>query len=1108
MTLQFLLLAEDSSDAERVQSTLKNGGIDCELLWVTTHSQFVSALEANAFDLILADYLQPTKVGLAALDLASRLCPNVPLIVLSGSLGEELAIETIKQGATDYVLKQRLERLVPCVQRALRESEAHRERQQTEQALQQAQNELEELAIQLEQANEDLKAALEEVQITEEELRQQNEQLAMAQEAIAAERQRYQDLFNFAPDGYVITDIAGVIQEANWAAAELMGCNPSQLIGVPLGIYIAESDYRAFQKLLNELGQPPQLHTIELGLESPERSLIPVAITATAIHDAQGQWIGARWLIRDITERKQIETALRQSETILNAFIASSPVGMAFFDRNWRYVYANAALAATNGIPLSDHLGRTLREVLPQWAPTIEPILQQVMQTKTPLLNQEVVGVTHPVDLMRYGLINYFPVCLPDGEVIGVGITSLDITERKQVEVERERLLQTLADERAQFEAVLRQMPEGVMIADAVSGQLVLSNEQADQILQHAYELNHQLEQYEPQVPFQAYDLDGHLYAADEYPLVRSLRTGEVVIHEEMELRYSDGSRIFISTSSAPVFNSQGQLISAVTVFQDITERKQSEEALRQALQKLNFHVENTPMAVIEWDGALRITRWSGAAESIFGWSAAEVLGQFLFDLQLVFEDDIDHVAQVSNRLMGAEPYVFSYNRNYTKQGDVIHCEWYNSSLRDEAGRMISVLSLVLNVTDRVQTERDRERILQQAQAAREAAEAANRIKDEFLAVVSHELRAPLNPIVGWAKLLRSGQLDAHKSERAIEVIERNAQMQSQLINDLLDISRILRGKLSLDPKPVDLVATIQAAMETVRLAAEAKAIQIHTQLAPDVGAVSGDAGRLQQVVWNLLSNAVKFTPEGGRVEVRLEREGEGEAGSASPSSSYARITITDTGKGIAPDFLPYVFDHFRQESSATTRRFGGLGLGLAIVRYLVELHGGTVQADSAGEGQGATFTVRLPLMPHQLAAGSNINAAEPSLNLQGTRILVVDDDANTREFLAVLLELHGANVIATATASEALTTLTQFQPDILLSDIGMPDVDGYMLVRQIRTLPPEQGGTIPAIALTAYAGEIDYQQAMAAGFQQHIPKPLEPTKLVEAIAHLVRPKS
>jgi CheY-like chemotaxis protein len=220
--------------------------------------------------------------------------------------------------------------------------------------------------------------------------------------------------------------------------------------------------------------------------------------------------------------------------------------------------------------------------------------------------------------------------------------------------------------------------------------------------------------------------------------------------------------------------------------------------------------------------------------------------------------------------------------------------------------------------------------------------------------------------------------------------------------------------------------------------------------------------------------------------------------------TNYAQITVTDTGKGIPPDFLPYVFEQFRQESSATTRRFGGLGLGLAIVRYLVELHGGTVQADSPGEGQGATFTVKLPLAPHPPATKPDPNSSESSLNLQGRRILVVDDDDNTREFLAFLLELHGANVIATATATEALTTLTQFKPEVLLSDIGMPDVDGYMLMRQIRTLPPEQGGTIPAIALTAYAGEIDYQQAMAAGFQQHIAKPVEPEALVEAIANLL----
>jgi signal transduction histidine kinase/ActR/RegA family two-component response regulator len=397
------------------------------------------------------------------------------------------------------------------------------------------------------------------------------------------------------------------------------------------------------------------------------------------------------------------------------------------------------------------------------------------------------------------------------------------------------------------------------------------------------------------------------------------------------------------------------------------------------------------------------------------------------------------------------------------------------------------------DISDRKQAEAEREQLLAREQSAREAAEAASRIKDEFLAVVSHELRSPLNPILGWSKLLRSRQLDAEKTDRALEVIERNAQMQAQLINDLLDVSRILRGKLSLDTHPVDLVVTIQAAMETVRLAAEAKSIQINTQFEPDVGQVAGDVGRLQQVIWNLLTNAVKFTSEGGRVDIRLEC-----------IDSQAQITITDTGKGIPTDFLPYVFEQFRQESSATTRRFGGLGLGLAIVRYLVELHGGTVQADSPGEGQGATFTVKLPLVPHQPIMQPDPKPSEFSLNLQGTRILIVDDDDNTREFLAFLLELHGANVMATATASEALTTLTQFKPEALLSDIGMPDVDGYMLMRQVRALPAKQGGTIPAIALTAYAGEIDYQQAMAAGFQQHIAKPIDPEVLIQAIASLL----
>jgi signal transduction histidine kinase/ActR/RegA family two-component response regulator len=387
------------------------------------------------------------------------------------------------------------------------------------------------------------------------------------------------------------------------------------------------------------------------------------------------------------------------------------------------------------------------------------------------------------------------------------------------------------------------------------------------------------------------------------------------------------------------------------------------------------------------------------------------------------------------------------------------------------------------------------------AEAAREEAQAANRVKDEFLAVLSHELRSPLNPILGWSTLLLNRKLDVTKTTQALSTIQRNAKLQSELIEDLLDVSRILQGKLSLNVAPVNLASTIRAAMETVRLAAEAKSITVEASLSPDVGLVAGDATRLQQVIWNLLSNAVKFTPQGGQVTIHLER-----------LDSYARIMVGDTGQGIAPDFLPYVFDYFRQADGATTRKFGGLGLGLAIVRHLVELHGGTVEVESLGEGQGATFTVRLPLMPIQRASNQHNQSSELSPDLSGIQVLVVDDEPDSREFVAFVLEQAGAKVITATTADEALTTLIRLaspssegsQPNVLLSDIGMPDMDGYMLMQQVRALPPEQGGQVRAIALTAYAGEMNQQQALQAGFQRHISKPVEPEVLVGAIASLL----
>ncbi|MEH2237642.1 PAS domain S-box protein [Nostoc sp.] len=391
-----------------------------------------------------------------------------------------------------------------------------------------------------------------------------------------------------------------------------------------------------------------------------------------------------------------------------------------------------------------------------------------------------------------------------------------------------------------------------------------------------------------------------------------------------------------------------------------------------------------------------------------------------------------------------------------------------------------------------------RAQLYEAEKTARAQAETANRIKDEFLAVLSHELRTPLNPILGWAKLLRTRKFDEAARIRALETIERNAKLQTQLIGDLLDVSRILQGKVRLNLYAVDLKVAIASALETVRLAAEAKSIEIQTVLSHDIGKVLGDGDRLQQVMWNLLSNAVKFTPTEGKVEVRLEQVG-----------LDAQIQVIDTGKGINPEFLPYVFDYFRQADAKTTRVFGGLGLGLAIVRHLVELHGGTVQAESLGEEQGATFTVRLPLLKNSELRVESAEASEPELStedtlLAGVQILLVDDQPDVREFFSFALEQYGATVTAVESAAQALETLAQSKPDILLSDIGMPLMDGYMLLRELRKLPPEQGGQIPAIALTAYAGEMNYNQAMAAGFQKHLPKPVDPVELATAIVNLI----
>ena len=412
----------------------------------------------------------------------------------------------------------------------------------------------------------------------------------------------------------------------------------------------------------------------------------------------------------------------------------------------------------------------------------------------------------------------------------------------------------------------------------------------------------------------------------------------------------------------------------------------------------------------------------------------------------------------------------------------------------EAARRHVEELSRYVSELQR--SEEARGQLLLRAERARAEAEAANRIKDEFLATLSHELRTPLTSLLAWSSVLVDSLDDKDTLIQGVEAIDRNARVQAQLIDDLLDVSRIVSGKLNLDVKPLDLALVTRAAINVVQPAAAAKGVSLDYHAEPELGAISADSARIQQVIWNLLSNAVKFTPQGGKITIRVAHHG-----------AHVRVTVQDTGQGIAPEFLPRVFDRFRQADSSTTRAFGGLGLGLAIVRHLVELHGGTVSAESEGIGKGARFSATFPLRNDRGEASIPVHCVETTGSdakaLEGLRVLLIDDEREAREVISVVLARTGANVKSCISVKEAFATLAEWRPDVILSDIAMPDEDGYSFMRRVRSLPPDHGGETPAAALTAYARDEDRSQALAAGYQMHISKPIAANQLVTIVAQL-----
>ena len=817
----------------------------------------------------------------------------------------------------------------------------------------------------------------------------------------------------------------------------------------------------------------------------------------TALRGEGGALVGFMKVMRDKTEQKRHEEEVRQLAKALESerarmigAIQGAPMLMATLEGPRHVItMANARYYQLIGRG-PEVIGKTVREAIPEVeGQGFLELLDEVYRTGTPYVGNEMLfqsmrgGSGAPLERLFVNFI-YAPLRAGDGKVVGIFVLGVDVTElveAREAAKEREERLRKLADA----------MPQIVWTTGA-DGEVDYVNARWSEYTGLSIDALRSLGWKDFLHPEDAERC--HATWLDAFANARPWELDYRLRNNRGEYRWQLGR-------SVPVRDEKGKVERWFGTATDIEEIRRAQDAAEVASGRFRFLAESMPQKIFtatasgdvdyfnrQW---MEFTGLSFEAIRDWGWT------------QFIHPDDLERNVQLwKGAVESGEPF---YCEHRFRRADGEY-RWHVSRahpMRGDDGRVLMWIGSNTEVHDMKQLADERAALLEAERAARDDAERASRLKDEFLATLSHELRTPLNAILGWSQILRRGRMDdVHAVEEGLDVIERNARIQVQLIADLLDMSTIISGKVRINVQRVSLPEVVDAAMASARPSAEAKGIRLQTVLDPEAGPVSGDPDRLQQVLWNLVSNAIKFTPKGGRITVTLSRV-----------NSHLELSVSDTGKGIPRGFLPFVFDRFRQADASTTRVHGGLGLGLSIVKSLVELHGGTVEVESPGEGQGTTFTVSVPLAP--LVARdvdeARVNPARESRpppdgdceRIDGVKVLVVDDEQDGRELVKRLLEQCGAEVTTAGSSGEALVVLERLKPDVLLTDIGMPHEDGYELLRKVRDLPTSHGGGVPAAALTAFARSEDRTRAIRSGFQIHISKPVEPRELVAVVANL-----